>query len=192
MGAVSPAMRATARIVPVIKPPFAEGNMTLIVVLHRCMPRAMDASRTLFGTSLSDSSVVLATMGIIINANATAPAIGEKRPVKPTTIRLYAVMPTIMEGNPVNMSLMVRIHVAYLLAPYSARYTPVNTPIGIPMALVNPIKINVPCMAGPMLFRRPFPVKNCQFMAGAPRTMTSKRILSRGTMAIMTQIKQST
>ena len=121
MGAVSPAMRAMARTMPVINPPFAEGNITLRVVLHRCMPKAIDASRTLFGTSLSDSSVVLATIGIIINANATAPAIGEKVPVKPTTIRLYAVIHTIMEGNPVNMSFMVRIHVAYLLFPYSAR-----------------------------------------------------------------------
>ena len=150
IGAVSPAMRATARMVPVIKPLFAEGKITLMIVRHRCMPKAMEASRTLFGTSLSDSSVVLAIMGIIMNANATAPAIGEKVPVKPTTIRLYAVIPTIIEGNPVNISLMDRIQEAYLLVPYSARYTPVIIPIGIPIALVSPIRISVPCMAGPM------------------------------------------
>lgn len=88
MGAVSPAIRATPRRIPVIKPPFAEGKTTLMIVRHRCMPNAMEASRTLFETNLSDSSVVLATMGISINDNATAPAIGENPPIKPTTIRL--------------------------------------------------------------------------------------------------------
>ena len=65
-GAVSPAILATARRVPVINPLPAAGKTTLRVVLHLCTPKAKDASRTELGTSLSDSSVVLATMGIRI------------------------------------------------------------------------------------------------------------------------------
>ena len=76
-GAVSPAILATARRVPVTKPALAAGNTTLIVVLHLCAPRASDASRTEFGTSFNDSSVVLATMGIKMKERATAPAKGE-------------------------------------------------------------------------------------------------------------------
>ena len=76
-GAVSPAIRATARSVPVTKPALALGKTTLKVVRHLCAPRASDASRTLLGTSFRDSSVVLATMGIRMKESAMDPAIAE-------------------------------------------------------------------------------------------------------------------
>ena len=76
-GAVSPAILATARRVPVSKPALAVGKTTLRVVRHLWAPRARDASRTLLGTSFRDSSVVLATIGIRINESAMAPAIAE-------------------------------------------------------------------------------------------------------------------
>ena len=59
-------------------------------------------------------------------------------------------MPTTIDGNSVNTSLIERIAVAYLLFPNSARYTPERIPTGIPMRLVNPIRISVPCIAGPI------------------------------------------
>lgn len=76
-GAVSPAILATARSVPVTKPALAVGKTTLRVVRHLCAPRASEASRTVFGTSLSDSSVVRATTGIRMKESAMAPAIAE-------------------------------------------------------------------------------------------------------------------
>jgi hypothetical protein len=76
-GAVSPAIRATARSVPVSKPALAVGNTTLRVVRHLWAPRARDASLTLLGTSYRDSSVVRATIGIRMNDSAMAPAIAE-------------------------------------------------------------------------------------------------------------------
>ena len=60
------------------------------------------------------------------------------------TITPYAVMPTTIDGNSVDTSLIERIVVAYLLFPNSARYMPESIPTGIPMRLVKPIKINVP------------------------------------------------
>lgn len=121
IGAVSPAIRAIARSAPVINPWRAAGKTTRRVVIHRCAPKASDASRTEVGTSLSDSSVVLATMGIIMNERATAPASGEKVPVTPITIMLKAVIPTTMDGISVSISLTVRMVDAYLLFPNSAR-----------------------------------------------------------------------
>ncbi len=77
-GAVSPAIRAIASNVPVTSPSAAEGNITLRVVRHLCTPKAKEASLTEFGTSFSDSSVVRATMGIIINDSAIAPAMADQ------------------------------------------------------------------------------------------------------------------
>ena len=77
-GAVSPAILATARRVPVTRPALAVGNTTLMVVLHLCTPRAREASRIELGTSFNDSSVVLATIGIRMKESAMAPARGEK------------------------------------------------------------------------------------------------------------------
>ncbi len=144
MGAVSPAILAMARRVPVINPPFAEGITILKIVLHLCTPKAIEASRTLLETSFIDSSVVLATIGINMKESAMAPAKGEKVPINPITIIIYAVMPTIMDGNSVIMSFTVLNQDAYLLFPNSDKYTPDNTPIGTPIKLVNPIRIKDP------------------------------------------------
>ena len=48
-----------------ISPDFAAGNVTLTIVRHLCTPNANEASRTEFGTSFNDSSVVLATIGYL-------------------------------------------------------------------------------------------------------------------------------
>ncbi len=53
-------------------------------------------------------------------------------------------MPTIMDGNSVIISFIVLIQDAYLLLPNSDRYTPDNIPIGIPIRLVNPMRMNEP------------------------------------------------
>jgi hypothetical protein len=58
------------------------------------------------------------------------------------------------------------------------------------MTLVNPIRIRVPCIAGPMppvelLFSR-----KPRLSTGAPLTMTSQRMLIKGVTAIITQAAQ--
>ena len=60
----------------------------LMMVRHLCTPKAIEASRTLLGTSFMDSSVVRATIGINIKESANAPASGEKVPIKPITIMM--------------------------------------------------------------------------------------------------------
>ena len=143
-GAVSPPTLATANSTPVIIPDFAAGITTLNVVLHLLTPRAKEASLTELGTSFSDSSVVLATTGIKIKARAIAPAIAEYRPIMMATTTPATVIPTTIDGNSVSISLIDLIALAYLLLPYSERYTPDNIPMGIPIRLVSPIRMNEP------------------------------------------------
>jgi hypothetical protein len=100
-------------------------------------------------------------------------------------------MPTIIDGNWVKMLLIVRKLWAYLLFPNSERYTPDNTPIGIPNRLVSPIIINVPCIAWPMPPPEAVEVRNARLNCGAPLMTTSSSMLARGTMAITTQITHS-
>ena len=76
-GAVSPEILAIDRRIPVMMPLLAVLITTLMVVLHRLIPRAIAASRSELGTVLIDSSVVLVTMGKVITDRATAPATGE-------------------------------------------------------------------------------------------------------------------
>src|SRR5205823_9716342 len=73
-GAVSPAARATASIAPLTMPGRADGSTIPSVVRHVRAPIAALASRRLFGTSRSISSVVRTTMGSIRQASASAPA----------------------------------------------------------------------------------------------------------------------
>jgi len=77
-GAVSPEMRAIASIAPVAIPEAAAGTTTPSVVRHCGAPNASAPSRKLCGTSLIISSVVRATIGTMISANATPPDSAEK------------------------------------------------------------------------------------------------------------------
>ncbi len=72
-GAVSPAMRARARIVPVMMPPTAAGRTIEATVLQRLTPRPRLASRSERGTSASTSAVAREIIGIIMIASANAP-----------------------------------------------------------------------------------------------------------------------
>ena len=102
------------------------------------------------------------------------------------TITPYAVMPTTIEGNSVSISLIERSVVAYLLFPNSAKYIPESIPTGIPIRLVNPIRISVPCIAGPMPPLELLLSKKPRLSCGAPLAITSHRILSNGTTATIT------
>ena len=101
-------------------------------------------------------------------------------------------MPTMMDGNSVNISLIERIVVAYLLFPNSARYMPDRIPTGIPMRLVNPIRISVPCIAGPIPPFELFCIKKFMLSCGAPLEMTSHRMLSNGVTAMITHAAHRT
>ena len=101
-------------------------------------------------------------------------------------------MPTTIEGNSVSTSLIERIAVAYLLFPNSARYIPESIPTGMPIRLVNPIKMSVPCIAGPMPPLELFCIRKLRLICGAPLDMTSQRILSNGITATITQTAQRT
>ena len=70
-GAVSPAILATASMMPVTSPVTAPGRITLTIDLHLVTPSARAASRIELGTRRKDSSAVRATMGIMIIAKAT-------------------------------------------------------------------------------------------------------------------------
>ena len=70
-GAVSPATRATASIMPVTMPVVAPGMMTPKIMRQRLMPRARAASRCELVTRRIASSAVRATTGIMIIARAT-------------------------------------------------------------------------------------------------------------------------
>ena len=104
-GAVSPVARAIANTIPVISPVLPVLITTLKIVFHLGTPRAMEASLRVVGTSLSDSSVVLAMMGIIIKLKATAPAKAEKCFVL-NTIKIKTNSPITIDGKPVNTSFM--------------------------------------------------------------------------------------
>ena len=61
-------------MIPVTIPAAAVGITTRSVVFHCGIPSASDASRTLWGTSRTISSVVRMTVGISITPSATPPA----------------------------------------------------------------------------------------------------------------------
>ena len=73
-GAVSPAMRASASMMPVTMPGNAAGTTTLNTARLRVAPSASAPSRIVPGTRSSSSSVVRAMIGIIITPSARPPA----------------------------------------------------------------------------------------------------------------------
>src|ERR1700679_487039 len=80
-GAVSPATRAIDNKTPV-KIPFLAVLITMLrIVFHSGIPKAQEASRSEWGISLTNSSVVRVTIGIIINPKAQPPARAEKFPM---------------------------------------------------------------------------------------------------------------
>ena len=79
-GAASPITRAMASVTPVAMPAAEVGSTTLTTVRHFGTPRARDASRSRFGTSLSISSVDRTTTGIMSTVRATAPAMPIRTP----------------------------------------------------------------------------------------------------------------
>lgn len=189
-GAVSPVARAIANTTPVISPVLPVLTTTLKMVFHLGTPRAMEASRRVVGTSLSDSSVVLATIGIIIKLKATAPAKAEKCLVLNTSM-MKTNRPITMDGKPVNTSFMKLAAVDNLDDDHSEKNMPAPTPIGMEIRAANPTMVNVPII----VFDIPPPenvgpvgrlVKNPMLSEGAPRMITSPKIKIRGTTAKIT------
>src|SRR5690348_908239 len=100
-GAVSPAARATASIMPVSIAGAAVGNTTLVTTCVGVAPIPIAASRILAGTPLIASFAVSKTVGNIKSASATPPAGAENLPVA-TTITAKLKTPARIEGNPVS------------------------------------------------------------------------------------------
>ena len=71
-GAVSPDDPGHPSMMPVTMPGSAVGTTTLRIVRQRGTPSASEDSRSSFGTSLSISSVLRTTTGIIRIASASA------------------------------------------------------------------------------------------------------------------------
>src|SRR4051794_5976773 len=84
-GAVSPAARATASIVPVMIPGSAVGSTTRRTTCQRGAPRARAASRSDCGTSSSTTSAARATTGSISSDRASAPFHPANEPPTPVT-----------------------------------------------------------------------------------------------------------
>jgi hypothetical protein len=73
-GAVSPAARATASMIPVTMPGSAVGSTIRRIVFHFGIPSAYAPSRSAVGTSRSISSVDRVTVGSISTDSARAAA----------------------------------------------------------------------------------------------------------------------
>ena len=65
---------------------------------------------------------------------------------------------------------------------------PESIPTGIPIRLVNPIKMRVPCIAGPMPPSELLLIRKLRLSCGAPLTITSHRMLISGVTAKITQM----
>src|SRR5919108_807993 len=101
-GAVSPATRATASVVPVRMPPIVCGRTTPRVVRQRLTPSPSEASRVACGTRASTSWVARAINGIIRIARAKEPA-SALWPWS-STISAKTKMPTTIAGTPFRTS----------------------------------------------------------------------------------------
>jgi hypothetical protein len=186
-GAVSPVAREIANTTPVINPVFPVATTTLNMVFHRGIPRAMEASLRETGTSLSDSSVVLAIIGIMIKLNATAPAKAEKCLVLNTSM-MKTNKPMTMEGKPVSTSFMKLETVDNLEEDHSEKNMPAPTPIGMEIRIAKPTMVNVPAIVleiPPPDNRGPVGrlVKKAMLIAGAPWMKMSAKMNMRGITA---------
>ena len=107
-GAVSPLIRATASITPVITPPLTARSATMRTTFHCGAPNAAAASLSVEGTKFNMLSVVRTTTGIAMSANATDPAQPEKC-FALATITAYTNSPKIIEGADNKISLTKRV-----------------------------------------------------------------------------------
>jgi hypothetical protein len=103
IGAVSPIALATANKMPVRSPFFPVVMTILRTVFHLGIPKAMDASLNVIGTSFNDSLVVLAMIGSITKLRAIPAAKAENCFVV-KTITTKTNNPKTIEGNPVRTS----------------------------------------------------------------------------------------
>jgi hypothetical protein len=110
---------------------------TLSTVFHLGIPRANEASLNVIGTSLRDSLVVLAIIGIITKLKATAPAKAENSLVA-NTIMTKTKSPNTIEGKPVSTSFMKPETVESLDEDHSEKKIPAPTPIGMEMRAARP------------------------------------------------------
>src|SRR5438552_1412091 len=115
-------------------------------VRQRGYPSASAASRNECGTRRTISSVVRASIGIIIIASATLPASAEY-PWVARTMNVHATMPTTIDGVPLSTSAMNRTTKPSRPDPYSARNSPAATPIGTPINAPRPTMMPVPTIA---------------------------------------------
>ena len=101
-GAVSPAARATASVVPVRMPLSVVGRTTPSTVRQRLTPRARLASRSETGTRASTSCAARETSGNMMIASAIDPA----QPVWPwpATSSAKRKMPITIDGMPFSTS----------------------------------------------------------------------------------------
>jgi hypothetical protein len=172
---------------PVKSPSFPVLITTLSTVFHLGIPRAIEASLNVIGTSLRDSSVVLATIGIITKLKATAPAKAENSLVV-ATITMKTNSPNTIEGNPVSTSFIKPETVESLDEDHSEKKMPAPTPIGTAIRVAIPTIVKDPNIA---LAIPPSGkvgavgkwVKNARFMTGVPRTKTSPSTSIKGVTA---------
>jgi len=146
-GAVSPDARATASNMPVNRPFFPVLKTILSTVFHLGIPRAIEASLKVVGTSFSDSLVVLAMMGIIMMLNAKAPAKAEFVFAGKTS-KIKTNSPITIVGNPVNTSFMKPEITESLDVDHSEKKMPVPTPIGMEIRVDKPTITKEPSIAG--------------------------------------------
>jgi hypothetical protein len=146
-GAVSPDARDIANNMPVKSPFFPVLKTILSTVFHLGIPRAIDASLNVVGTSLRDSLVVLAMIGVIIKLNATPPAKAEFVFVA-KTIKMKTNKPITIVGNPVSTSFIKPETVESLDVDHSEKKMPAPTPIGIEIRAANPTMMKDPSIAG--------------------------------------------
>ena len=148
-GAVSPAARATPSSMPVKSPFFPVLKTILSTVFHLGIPRAIDASLNVIGTSLRDSLVVLAMIGVIIRLNAKPPAKAECSFIGKTII-MKTNSPNTIVGKPVSTSFIKLETVESLDEDHSEKKMPAPTPIGTEIRAAKPTIVKDPTIAGPI------------------------------------------
>ena len=191
IGAVSPVARATANSIPVKSPLLPVLITILITVFHLGIPRAIEASLKVIGTSLRDSPVVLAIIGSITKLRATPPAKAEDCFVG-NTIITKTKSPITIDGKPVRTSFIKPEIVESRDEAHSEKKIPAPTPIGTEISAAIPTIVKDPTIAGPIPPLRPFVevgnewIRKPRLRAGAPRMTTSPSMSNRGITARMT------
>ena len=153
-GAVSPAARAIASVVPVRMPPKDVGTTTRKTVCHFETPSAKLASRSSFGTSASTSIVARATSGSMMIASAKPPANALWWCPQPTigtsvfTISVKTKMPITIDGKPFRTSSQSLICSPSRRGANSLTKIAVRTPNGSASTVAMPTSSMLPTSAG--------------------------------------------